>query len=493
MLNHEPKTAVEPALVGADLAQRWAKLRLPLLPETQSRLRELKHHAERMRPQQLALLSWHDPLLALLTIRAVNGQRRSGLANEVLSLDNAVMLLGGNRYVELGQHAPVAQLPVALYDRFVQSISRARLAGRLALEWGKLRFDVKVEELQLAATLGSLAPVLMCLDPGAAAMLQHDPGAWDAALRQGEWQQHRFSNNLQALYRHWHLPEALQQLLWQGEVDKPRAQCVRETVRLVRTLDLGWWQPELQQSVLTIAQALRCDEAVVWSHLHRAMVLEARQAPQPCFSLAAVLPMLPGPWPVPAPRRVPAAVPSAAPVAAAPVQAKVATPVQAPPLAAPPAPAGAERKPSNLNEVMQDAFVALNQQVQVTRAMLLLLALPQRLLKIRYAQGVEDHDPLRQAEWALPTSPLLHQLMLKPQAVWYRGEPELMRALPEGLRLAWGKRPCFLMSLFVDGKPVGLMYADTPGAQALQAQQFEQFKQVCVRTVQRIEALAKAK
>ena len=66
--------------------------------------------------------------------------------------------------------------------------------------------------------------------------------------------------------------------------------------------------------------------------------------------------------------------------------------------------------------------------------------------------------------------------------------------MPFGIRQLLGHGEFFAMSVFLNGKPIGLFYADSKhdGA-ALDEQSYLEFKQLCLRAAQGLAHLAKKK
>jgi monoamine oxidase len=115
-------------------------------------------------------------------------------------------------------------------------------------------------------------------------------------------------------------------------------------------------------------------------------------------------------------------------------------------------------------------------------------------LKAKYVVGAEPDSPLRQFQIDMTTRHLFSRLMEKVQGIWLSASNRntLEPMMPFGIRQMLGHGEFFAMSVFLNGKPIGLFYADSKhDGGALDEQRYLEFKQLCLRAAQGLAHLAK--
>lgn len=293
---------------------RWKDVQLPAFAATGQLLRSMLHRAEQARPQAIADIALRDPVFTLQALRGINGMSRGRYGSPVLDMGNVVLLLGPRRFIEQFEHIPSLEGThggeQALRAQYLLLVRRARLAALLAAEWGRLRLDMKGEELYLAALLHPLRDWLLMFD---ADLQQAVTAGGDEAKAQLDWLQSRAALAIYAgLLESWRLPEHFIDLFMEDRQHTPRSQCVALAVRLAHQLEKGWYDPEVTEILSQTATTLKLDPELLWPLVRQILLREARQHPVPdILPLAALLPLLP-PAP-PAPAGAPAAAASAEP------------------------------------------------------------------------------------------------------------------------------------------------------------------------------------
>lgn len=281
---------------------RWKDVQLPAFAATGQLLKSMLHRAEQARPQAIADIALRDPVFTLQALRGINGMSRGRYGAPVLDMGNVVLLLGPRRFIEQFEAMPslegVRGGDAPLRTRYLLQVRRARLAAQLAAEWGRLRLDMKGEELYLAALLHPLRDWLLMFD----ADLQQTAAAGDVeALAQLDWLQSREALGIYAgLLEIWKMPEHFIDLFMEDRQHTPRSQCVALAVRLAQQLEKGWYDPEVADILSQTASTLKLDPELLWPLVRQILLREARQHPVPdILPLAALLPLQPPPPPEP--------------------------------------------------------------------------------------------------------------------------------------------------------------------------------------------------
>lgn len=440
----------------------WAKRPLPILQSTKAALAGFVGRTESLRTTDIVDLVLQDPLLTAHTLRHINQRERGSLAADIVSLENVVLLMGVDAFINQFSKLPSVEsmlLPKqpARYFALLRDIATARLAARLAREFGILRYDARLDEIFVTALLANLPRLLRYIEAGIA-----DPAPpvdlASVAL---------------PLFARWHLPEVFATLLDDSGSASQRALLHQAALRLGDRLQLGWWQDGIAEDLHLAAHTLGIEQPEAWGLVCQALLHFARSdwPYAQIFPPARWLPMQPGEWPKPQAKTAPANT-EAAP--AKPSLADITRELSR-----------ASDAGGSFNQIMGLAIRALSEGIGLGRIVFGLLMAGQNMVKARYVVGVVQDDPLRTFQLDLTAPHIFTKLMLKPQSIWLNaGNKAQFEALvPRALRQTAGDVEFFSMSLFVDDKPVGLFYADNPHGTLTEAQ-YNAFKQVCLLTGQ---------
>lgn len=474
----------------AQWVARWKTRPLAILATTRARLNQLQQSAADPSPADLARIVQSDPFLVFLLLKAVNNRQRSGFASEVIGVENALKLIGVERFQQQFGHLPLIEERLkpgsAGYALLLQQILIAHQAADLARDWAVARLDMKPEEVYVAALLHNQAWCQLAL---------HEPQLaqhwvpWHASKLQDDSEVQRSLLGMPlaelqlALLRHEALPASLGELLAADGTINPRALTVQLATAFARQCVAGWQHPQLWQHISTMAELARRDADNIWSRSQKVIIDFGRQWQHPQVPPpAAWLPLLPGSWSMPG-----------AAAAAEPTQPAAAKP-------SPPRPAQDRLRllqaqlaqAANFNQVMSLILRELQQGQQLQRVLFALLGADQCTLRARYVLGVDAADPLARFEFDTRESALLAKLLQKTASIWINaGNAAQYRPhLPAGWNACVGSGEFFLMSLCVGDKPIGLILADRPGLRPLDEAGYNGFKQICQLGVHRLGQLA---
>jgi len=451
----------------------WAERPLPILESTHAALKGLADHAETVRTSELVDVVLRDPLLTAHALRYINQRERGSLAADVVSVESVILLMGVNAFLErYTRHVTVESMLLpkhaANYFALLRDIATARLAARLAREFGLIRFDARLDEIYITALMANLPNLLRHLEVGLPD--KAPPVDVDSVPL--------------SLFGRWHLPDVFVTLLDESGSSSQRSLLHQAALRLAERLQLGWWQEGIDADIHLAAHMLGISQGQAWRVVYTAMLHFARKdwPYAQIFPPARWLVMLPGEWPKPKPKEQ-AATPSAQ-IAQIPAKASLADIMRE-------LQRGSESGAS-FNQTMGLAVRALSEGIGLRRIVFSLLMAGQNILKTRYIIGAAQEDPLRTFQIDLTAPHLFTRLMQKPQSVWLTqaNRAQFEALLPRGLRAAAGQGDFMAMSLFVDERPVGLFFADSGGGPQSEAQ-YNAFKQVCLLTGQCLTRQAK--
>ncbi|MGQ5522966.1 HDOD domain-containing protein [Chitinimonas sp. PSY-7] len=447
----------------------WAARPLPILQSTKAALSGYIGKTESARIDDVVDLVLRDPLLTAHALRHINQRRRSSMTADVVSIENVILLMGLESFVKKFTTLPTVEsllLPQhqPRYFSLLRHIATARLAGKLAREFGVLRYDARLDEIYVTALLADLPVMLRHLDAG---MNEPVPAV-------------ELADVMLALFARWRLPEVFNALLDDTVASNQRTMLHQTALHLAEHLQTGWWQTGIADEVHRAGHALGIEQFTVWEIVCKTLLYFARNDwPYPqIFPPARWLPMLPGEWPKPQAKAAPEAKPAAP---SRPTVQGILRELQ-----------HAGQSGASFNQIMGLTIRAHADGIGLKRIVFGLLLAGQNALKTRYIVGAAENDPLRTFHIDLSAPHIFTKLMLKPQSIWInatnRGQFESL--LPRGLRQAIGQGDFLAMSLFVENKPVGIFYADNRGG-AVSETQYNEFKQVCLMAGQSLTRQAK--
>lgn len=149
------------------------------------------------------------------------------------------------------------------------------------------------------------------------------------------------------------------------------------------------------------------------------------------------------------------------------------------------------REDAHLAQVLHALVDGLKQMSPGSRVLLLLLSQDKNQLQGRIHAGFSTEQmPLTQIKLELKSSRLLVNLLQKPVSVHIqkRNWAQYEKALPAPIRLQFKQKQMLLMSLFIDQKPLGVLYQDCPEGE-LGEQDFTRFKQAVLLTAKVLSLL----
>jgi hypothetical protein len=443
---------MNPSMAG--WVRRLARADVPVLSQTRTALTWVAGNDDDAPPSDIVTLVLRDPLLTLRVLATCNHRHSEHVSHEVTTVTHALMMCGEGPF--LRQFAPLptieahlASHPAAL-ARLEKLIQRARHAAAQAHALALLRQDREPEEAAIAAALLELPQMLLCVHAPAEAARRAPPcghGGTDC-IEPGM----TFDALRLPLTEALGLPEMLRALLDHDHHDRPRIFGVQIAARLARHLEAGGTDPAMEEDLHRVAELLHlpADEvARTVKHAAEAggyMNMDTDDA-------------------TPHPDRLDAAMQE--------ITAHLDGTL-------------------DLHQMMSIALHGAHQGIGLKRVVFALLTDDRLALRPRLHMGLEPGSPLGNFNIVLEPPNLFSRLLTAPQAVWYRADAHGSNPLmtPQ-LRITTGGNSFFAMSLFVDGKPVGLMYADQEGGQGgLDDAAYASFKKLCLRAAEGLAHLA---
>lgn len=436
---------------------------LPVLAQTAREIAKLAPRGERVAPNDIADVVLRDPFFTINVLRTIGSRKKSRLKGEVTTIDHAIMMFGVQPFLARFRNLKV------LDDRFHKdhaallplrrAISRGHHAACQARDWAIQRADMESEEVYIAASLNEIAELMLLLFAPPLAAKLTEPIRRDP-IGTREIQQNLLGFDLRALHaailKICQLPDLLCELMDPAAIDRPRVLNVQLAASLARHTEFGWAGAALQADIEAVAALLRStvDDAV--SHIHHSAVIAARawqwyNAPP----AARWLPLIIEPPPQPK--------------------------------------AKAEPIFASAQDAIGWALRSLHQQVGLTRVVFALYAPQQRVLRGKVNIGAAD-SPLAAFAIGLEKAHLFAHLMHKPQSVWFNAQNKLNLGpfVTAEITRVIGAGEFLATSLFLNGKPFAMLYADRRVGTArgtLDEGSYLAFKQIGARLTQALPGL----
>ncbi|WP_157314693.1 HDOD domain-containing protein [Chitinibacter sp. GC72] len=447
----------------ADVAtgyQAWLNKPLPILQASRNQIINMVRRADKIKPAEIAEVVLQDPLLAAQLLRTVNHRNKTALTADIAAIESAILLIGVVPFLDrFARHATVesVMLPALQqeYSQLLKWVFQARVQRKLAHELATQRYDSKVDVVQIAALLQPLQQILPILARAPAI------GIADASV------------NVSQLLQAWQYPVAVTDLLGIMAEPTPRYALHKALLAAVELLEQGWWQPQLQSHLQTMALILGQEVGDVWRTLTKYLLRLTRQLGEqgPFFSPARWLVMQPGDWPVPVVKKAASAVAEPEKVE----KDVLVERMQALHLA------GIQGAPTN--QVMSLSIKAIADGLGMQRIVFALFMAGENTLRSRYVQG-SDTDALRKMVISLQEMHLFTRLLQKPSSIWLNAgnAAQYRPLLPSEFREQVLADGFCAMSIFVADKPLGILYADPGSTGQVSDYQYQHFKQISTLT-----------
>ena len=136
----------------------------------------------------------------------------------------------------------------------------------------------------------------------------------------------------------------------------------------------------------------------------------------------------------------------------------------------------------------------LHDDLHLTRVVLMLQSKDKTRLGTRAGRGIDERSPIRTLVIDISRESLLKKLLAKQQSLWVEPDnyDKYESALPNRFKASFLHESFFLMSMFVAGKPVGMIFGDrAQGVNPLDKNSYAQFKSAIKLTSQALTYLAK--
>ena len=451
----------------------------PVLPETLGHIEALGASAG-MAMRQIGAELLSDPALALKLIATANAQRQRHFHEDIVDLDKSVMLLGVDRVAAIARAMPTFTdaLPVHVQRQLRRLYARSWLTALISSDWARRRHDIAPQEVALAGLLYHIGGITLWLKQTEQMMqleaLRQVPGAMpeEAEYVVLGFGIEQFGHALASARA---MPQMVVECMAPRYAQEARTLGVMLAAQVAYQATHDWSAPHCRTH-LEMAQRFL---DVSWSDFVGLVndVLERFNERARIYGIR--------------------------PLALLDVEPESESVVRG-------APAGFCLAPRSdrLAEAMAAIAGGSGQGLALIERALGLMRDALGLNRLMFARRLGDGALVPQALVGTEYEPdfnylrfepdprgLFSALMAKPSAVWVNegNAGKYWPHVPQGLRQLLVSREFMAMSVFVDGEPYGLLYADRRNpACGLDTRSFETFKRLVTLLGRRLEQLPKS-
>ncbi|MFD2231494.1 HDOD domain-containing protein [Alkalimarinus sediminis] len=147
----------------------------------------------------------------------------------------------------------------------------------------------------------------------------------------------------------------------------------------------------------------------------------------------------------------------------------------------------------DLHELMNAATQCVSYGIGLQKAIVALVNTGETRLKAYYHVGTRDHPQLSGYQADLTKPSLFSRLIEKPSSIWVKpsSNKNIWAMIPPEFKVASAAKEFFLMSIFVNQKPVAVFYADSGDeSHPLTEYDYKQFKYMCSAATHCLQYLA---
>ncbi len=473
--------------------QQWVKKLgqrpIPILERTLIGLNTLCKD-ENIPVLDLARLAEKDPGLTVQLLRVSNSKSHGRLGSEITTVQQAIMMLGTERFRKLANEIPTVEktLQGSARKQMLATFSRAYHAAIQATDWALKRRDMTPDEVFAATLLHFMAEMVLSLyvpDKLHEIYTLRDEEHVASAEAQYVVLGFTLDQLSQLLAAEWNLPHLVTEALQAENANLPRSYGIMLAVQLIRVGQYNWFGEKALEIELAAADWLDTPTDTLVSEAHQ---LAAEVARETVFLDA-----------------VPAAVRLIHPIL---------------PYAEKPSDIQEDESEVGLcltpqihilkqifdelgksdvngnsaHEVMRLTLQGMHDGIGLNRAVFSVLNQEKSAL-IAGAVAGADNDPLfNRFQIPLGKPHLFSRLLEQQQSIWLNEEnhAKFLPLVPDEIQHLIATKDFFCMSIHANGKPFGLIYADrhTSSCQ-LDKTSYKYFKTLSTQAARAIQEASK--
>lgn len=461
---------------------------MPVLEQTVAGLNDLCRD-ENVPVIKLARLAERDPGLTVQLLRLCNSQAHGRLGSEITAVQQAIMMLGTERFRRIANELPTVEetLQGAARKQMLATFSRAYHAATQASEWALKRRDMTPDEVFAAALLHFIAEMVLSLYvPEKLQEIYTLRDEEHVASAEAQYVVLGFSLDhlSQRLAAEWKLPHLVTEALQAENANESRSFGIMLAVQLVRVGQYDWYGEKAIEIETAAADWVGEPFDRVVSEAHQLAADVARESEFYDTIPAAVrLVRLPYRKSIEA-----TAAPNVEP------EVGLCLTPQLQVLRSIYDELGiASHETQNAQQIMQLVLRAIHDGIGLNRSVFTVLNKEKSTL-IAGAVAGADNDPIfNRFQIKLGTPHLFSRLLEKQQSIWLNdtNRAKFWSMVPNEFQKLIATNSFFCMSIHANGQPFGMVYADRhTSACQLDETSYKYFKSVCTQAAQALQRVA---
>jgi HD-like signal output (HDOD) protein len=248
---------------------------IPALRRTMRALAELREHEDRISGRSLAAEVLRDPLLALRVLVYLEAHRHHKQNHDITTIDRAIMMMGTRPFFERFGQLPTIEKALTEHPKaligLLRVIGRAQHAAQWARDFARIRHDIDIDEVTVAALLHEAAEILFWsfapeLMQKVEQLKKDQPGLRSIVAQQTVLGVAIRDVQL-ALVEAWRLPELLVTLMDPNNAHNLRVHTVQLACDLARHAANGWDDPALPDDYTAASKLLNIKRSAVMQHV----------------------------------------------------------------------------------------------------------------------------------------------------------------------------------------------------------------------------------
>ena len=424
-----------------------------------------------------------DPGLTVQLLRTCSQKAHGSLQADVNSVQQALMMLGTETVSKLASSLPVVEndLPDDARTQVLFTFTRAYFAGTQAYEWAQQRRDMTPDEVFASAQLHFLGEIILSIyAPEKLREIYVMRTEEHVASEEAQYIILGFTLDQLSLEiaKRWNLPNLVSEALHPENARFPRAYGVMLAVQLARYATTSWIDPKTMQLMYSAAEWLGEENvSSIIANCHSTAAAAARGSTNYGVKPAAIQ-----------------LVQVLSPVEEDAAPATIENTIQVDETGVCLSPQLDQLKSQlqllhdpkliDQKEIISIAMSALHDGIGLNRVVFATIDIENNSLIAQTVAGTENDPNFNRFHLSLKQPHLFYHLMEKMQGIWLneQNREKFWPLVPKEFQRMIMLNSFLAMSIFVDKKPVGLVYADRHTKDCLlDTHSYQYFKTVCLQ------------
>lgn len=232
--------------------------------------------------EKIVLTVERDPGLTCQLLRHCNNTQPGRLQREIVSVQQAIMLVGTTQLNELARRLPTLEKSLDTSARYqaLRTFCRAYHAGLQAVEWARLRRDMTPDEVFAATQLHFLGEMVLAIH-APQQLLETFKLRRERNISSEEAQYltlgFTFDELSLAIAGAWQLPALVKDALQAENANHPRGFGIMMAVQLARAAAIDWYSDKMNSIYKHVGELLNQKEEYLCHRAHKLAVAVAHQ------------------------------------------------------------------------------------------------------------------------------------------------------------------------------------------------------------------------